>query len=90
MNEYLMAVLAGVGALIVGVAVTATVLRGAVTRKAEEKLKQAEAEGEALKKEKMLQAKEKFLQLKQEHEKAVNERNNQAQRSRARKAPQRP
>lgn len=71
------ALIAGVGALIIGILITATVLKGAVTRKAEDKLKQAELEGEALKKEKMLQAKEKFLQLKQEHEKSVNERNNQ-------------
>ena len=36
---------------------------------------EAEAEGEVIKKEKMLQAKEKYLQLKSEHEKFVNERN---------------
>ena len=74
-------VISGVVALIVGVIITATVLKNAVTKKADEKLKLAEAEGEALKKEKLLQAKEKFLQLKQEHEKAVNERNNQVQQS---------
>lgn len=39
-------------------------------------LKEAEAEGEMIKKEKILQAKERFIQLKTEHEKAVNERNN--------------
>ena len=38
-------------------------------------LKEAEAEGEMIKKEKILQAKEKFIQLKSEHDKAVNERN---------------
>ena len=38
-------------------------------------LKEAENEGEMIKKEKILQAKERFLQLKAEHEKAVNERN---------------
>ena len=36
---------------------------------------EAEAEGEVIKKEKMLQAKEKYLQLKAEHEKMFNERN---------------
>lgn len=77
MDPIVMAIIAGAGALILGIVVTATMLRGAVLKKANEKLKLAEAEGEALKKEKMLQAKEKFLQLKQEHEKAVNERNNQ-------------
>lgn len=38
-------------------------------------VREAEAEGEVIKKDKMLQAKEKFLQLKAEHEKQVNERN---------------
>jgi ribonuclease Y len=38
-------------------------------------VKEAEAEGEMIKKEKILQAKERFIQLKAEHEKAVNERN---------------
>ena len=46
--------------------------------KREEILKKAEAEGEALKKEKIFQAKEKFLQLKSEHEAYINERNAQA------------
>ncbi len=40
-------------------------------------LKEAENEGEMIKKEKILQAKEKFIQLKSEHEKAVQERNSQ-------------
>lgn len=74
-------IIAGAGALLLGIIITATLLRGAVTRKAKEKLRLAEAEGEALKKEKLLQAKEKFLQLKTEHDKAVNERNNQVQQS---------
>jgi ribonucrease Y len=39
-------------------------------------LKEAEAEAEIIKKDKILQAKEKFLQLKAEHEKAINEKNN--------------
>ena len=38
-------------------------------------IKEAEAEGEMIKKEKILQAKEKFIQLKSEHDRAVNERN---------------
>lgn len=37
-------------------------------------ISEAEAEGEVLKKEKILQAKEKFLQMKTEHEKVINER----------------
>jgi ribonuclease Y len=40
-------------------------------------IKEAEVKAEAFKQEKILQAKEKFLQLKAEHDKAVNERNQQ-------------
>ncbi len=39
-------------------------------------LREAEQDGELLKKEKMLQAKERFIQLKAEHEQQTNERNN--------------
>jgi len=46
--------------------------------KRDEILKNAQAEGEAIKKEKIFQAKEKFLQLKSEHEAYINERNAQA------------
>ena len=38
-------------------------------------LKEAEAEGEMIKKERIIQAKEKFIQLKSEHDRVVNERN---------------
>jgi len=38
-------------------------------------IKDAESEGEAQKRDKMLQAKERFLQLKTEHEKYINEKN---------------
>jgi ribonuclease Y len=38
-------------------------------------ISEAEAEGEVIKKDKILQAKEKFLQLKSDHEKFINERN---------------
>jgi len=63
-----------------GVAVCAQILiRNFILKgKREEILKKAEAEGEALKKEKIFQAKEKFLQLKSEHEAYINERNAQA------------
>lgn len=44
-------------------------------------LKEAEAEAEALKKEKILQAKEKFLQLKEQHEKEVRERERNVQQA---------
>ncbi len=38
-------------------------------------IREAEAEAEVIKKDKILQAKEKFLELKSEHEKAINEKN---------------
>ena len=38
-------------------------------------IKEAEAEAEVIKKDKILQAKEKFLQLKSEHEKVINDKN---------------
>ena len=41
----------------------------------------AEADGEMIKKEKILQAKEKFIQLKSEHDRHVNERNQKLQQS---------
>ena len=44
-------------------------------KKKEQILKEAETEGENIKKEKIFQAKEKFLQLKSEHEQFINEKN---------------
>ena len=41
----------------------------------------AEADGEMIKKEKLLQAKEKFIQLKSDHDRQVNERNQKLQQS---------
>jgi ribonuclease Y len=46
--------------------------------KASQILKEAESQGEILKKNKMLEAKEKFLQLKAEHEQEINNKNNLA------------
>ena len=46
-----------------------------VRKRGEKIIKEAAAEGEMIKKERILQAKEKFIQLKSEHDRAVNERN---------------
>ncbi len=46
-------------------------------KRKEDIIKNAEIEGENIKKEKVFQAKEKFLQLKSEHEQQILERNNQ-------------
>jgi ribonuclease Y len=63
---------AGIGALI-----TISMLKKKGLESVELVRKEAEAEAEVIKKDKILQAKEKFLQLKAEHEKTINERNQQ-------------
>ena len=69
--------------IIIGIAVIVSIATGLATYfgvKARSKsiLRKAEAEGEMIKKEKLLQAKEKFIQLKSEHDRQVNERNQRA------------
>lgn len=72
-------VIAGLVALLVGLAVgyfaAQTIIKKVTKEKTDRLIKDAEAEAEVIKKDKILQAKEKFLQLKAEHEKTVNERN---------------
>ena len=75
MLSYILTALISAGLGVLGcILVRNFILKG----KKEEILKNAEAEGEAIKKEKIFQAKEKFLQLKSEHEAYINERNAQA------------
>ena len=50
-------------------------MKNNVNKKCESILKEAEAEAEVIKKERILQAKEKFIQLKSEYDRTVNERN---------------
>ncbi|MEG1612173.1 MAG: ribonuclease Y [Alistipes sp.] len=57
------------------VLVTNYVTKNSIKKRREAAIKEAEAEGEMIKKERILQAKEKFIQLKSEHEQQVNERN---------------
>ncbi len=52
-----------------------------VKKRSEAILREAEAEGEMIKKEKMLQAKEKFIKLKSDHDRSVNERNQKVAQS---------
>jgi len=59
----------------VGYIVASTLLRKEIEKKSVQIIKDAEAEAEVIKKDKILQAKEKFLQLKVEHEKVINEKN---------------
>ena len=73
--DIILTVCVAVAAVVVYAVVTNLVAKTSIRRKREEALKEAEAEGEMLKKEKILQAKEKFIQLKSEHDRQVNERN---------------
>lgn len=73
--------LAGV---VVGGAVVAILLNSLLRKRREALLREAEAEGEAIKKEKLVQAKEKFLQLKEEHERDLRERDKKAQQGQER------
>ncbi|MEG1405088.1 MAG: ribonuclease Y [Alistipes sp.] len=57
------------------VLVTNYVTKNSIKKRREAAIKEAETEGEMIKKERILQAKEKFIQLKSEHEQMVNERN---------------
>ncbi|UKN03312.1 ribonuclease Y [Paracrocinitomix mangrovi] len=60
--------------LAVGAIVVFILQKTALKSKSQSILKEAEAEGEAIKKDKIIQAKEKFLQLKEEHESKVRKR----------------
>ncbi|PJA08028.1 MAG: ribonuclease Y [Flavobacteriales bacterium CG_4_10_14_0_2_um_filter_32_8] len=61
------------GAIVAAIVVVALLKKG-VDLKNNQLLEDAKAEGEVIRKEKILQAKEKFLQLKEEHEKVISER----------------
>ena len=75
MNTIIWAVISAVGAVAVYAVVTDFVARISIRRRREAALREAAAEGEMIKKEKILQAKEKFMQLKSEHDRQCNERN---------------
>ncbi|MCK9324060.1 MAG: ribonuclease Y [Bacteroidales bacterium] len=71
-----MEVLIGVIAFLAGGSIAYFIGRKSLLGKARNILKEAEAEAEMIKKDKILQAKEKFIQLKADHEQTINERNN--------------
>ena len=68
----LLSALAGVGIYLI---VATYITKNTIKKQCAAALKEAEAEGEMIKKEKILQAKEKFIQLKSEHDRNVNRRN---------------
>ena len=71
-----MEVIIGVIAFLAGGSIAYFIGRKSLLGKARNILKEAEAEAEMIKKDKILQAKEKFIQLKADHEQTINERNN--------------
>lgn len=77
-TDLLIGLLAGV---IVGGGIAWVAVNAVLTKKKDSILSEAEKEGEAIKKDKMLQAKEKFYQLKEEHEKVIKDRNRKVQSS---------
>lgn len=75
MTNTVFILLAGVVGIIVGALIAQFLATKTQKTKATALLKEAEKEGEQIKKEKILQAKEKFLELKTEHEKTIQSRN---------------
>ena len=75
MDILLTAIISAVVAVGIYVVIVRFVTKNTLSKLRERALKEAEAEGEMIKKETMLQAKEKFIQLKSEHDRTVNERN---------------
>ncbi|MFT6283280.1 MAG: ribonuclease Y [Salibacteraceae bacterium] len=75
-----MSLIIGLAGGAAGGAVIAVVVQSGLLRKRKDKiLKDAEKEGETLKKDKVLQAKEKFLKLKEDHERNIKDRERKLQ-----------
>ncbi|HBS87226.1 MAG: ribonuclease Y [Bacteroidetes bacterium GWF2_38_335] len=74
--ETIQLIIVGVIAFIAGSSAGYFIWSKALEKRSKKIITEAEAEGEVIKKDKILQAKEKFLQLKSEHEKVINEKNN--------------
>ncbi len=75
MYYILTAVLSAIIAVVIYIAVSRMILKNSIKILRNKAQQEAEAQGEMIKKEKILQAKEKFMQLKSEHDRTVNERN---------------
>nr|MDA3929160.1 Rnase Y domain-containing protein [Prolixibacteraceae bacterium] len=65
-----------VAAFVLGFPISYVIWDRALKSKRVKQLREAKAEAEVIKKDKILQAKEKFLQLKSDHERYINEKNN--------------
>ncbi len=76
--ELLIGLLAGIA---VGGGLVYLLLNSLMKKRRDSILKEAAAEGETIKKEKLVQAKEKFLQMKEEHENEAREKEKRAQQA---------
>jgi len=74
-----MEIIIGIGALVVGYFGSYFILKKSTKTKVNEIIKEANKEGNQIKKDKLLQAKEKFFQLKSEHETASNQKKQKSQ-----------
>jgi len=72
-------IIGGLVGLVAGVLVTFIIQNVLLKKRTQQILKEAENDGESIKKEKILQAKEKFLQLKENHEKTMKDRERKLQ-----------
>jgi len=75
MNGNILTIVLVLAAIVTGAVIAYLVNQAVLRRKSTNIIKEAEAEAEVLKKDKILQAKEKFLQLRSEHEKVITEKN---------------
>ncbi len=75
MDTSMLMLLFAAGGVVVGGALTWLLITTAFRSRSTKIIREAEAEAEVIKKDKILQAKEKFLSLKSEHEKEINARN---------------
>ncbi|MCL2560766.1 MAG: ribonuclease Y [Rikenellaceae bacterium] len=68
------AIAAAIGGIVAYMLIAGALGKNTAKRRVDAAIRDAEAEGEMIKKEKILQAKEKFIQLKSEHDRMVNDR----------------
>jgi ribonuclease Y len=74
-NPLILALVSGIISFIIGAGIAYSAYLKILKARRNKIIREAEAEAEVIKKDKILQAKEKFFQLKSEHEKVINEKN---------------
>ena len=77
-------IIIGIVALILGGVISFVILKSTDAAKGKSIVEDAEKEAERIKKDKLLQAKEKFIELKSQHEKSINEKNREFNKSQSR------